>query len=85
MLELGFVDYCEQLYGMPIFAMDFKNFSHHRKHLNQTYCLGYEFGKLCGLQRKLRFYLEYHDGFCPDGQFSRIPDNYFSIRTSYTY
>lgn len=85
MPRLGFIDRCSQLYGMPIFAMDFEHQTQQDKHINQTYVLGYEWGKLSGLQRKLRLYLEYHDGYSYEGQFCKTPTDYLSLRVSYGY
>lgn len=85
MPRLGFIDKCSQVYGMPIFAMDFMHQTRQRQHINQNYVLGYEWGKLSGLQRKVRLYLEYHDGYSYEGQFCIFPDNYLSIRIGYGY
>jgi len=85
LFELGYHDYCNRLYGVPIFGMNFYYQSHFKHHVNQTYVLGYEWGKFSGLRQKLRVYLEYHDGYSVDGQFSKQPTHYFSIRTSYGY
>lgn len=83
--QLGFVDPCQQLFGRPFFGMDFRYQTIQDKHINQTYVLGYEWGKLCGLQRLLRIFIEYHDGYSYEGQFSRLPTNYLSIRASYGF
>ncbi len=83
--ELGYNDYCNRLYGVPIFGMNFFYQTHFKNHINQTYILGYEWGKFSGLRHKLRVFLEYHDGYSVDGQFSKQPTHYFSIRTCYSY
>lgn len=83
--QLGFLDVKDQVYGRPFYGMHFHFQTQHKKHLDQTYVLGYEIGKLCGLQRILRAYLEYHDGYSWEGQFFNCPTNYFSIRVSYGY
>lgn len=85
MPEIGFIDRCSQVYGMPIFAMDFQHQTQQDKHINQTYILGYEWGKLSGEQRKVRLYMEYHDGYSYEGQFCIFPTNYFSVRIGYGY
>lgn len=85
MPQVGFIDRCSQVYGMPIFAADFFHQTCQDKHINQTYVLGYEWGKLSGLQRKVRLFMEYHDGYSLEGQFCVLPTNYFSIRISYGY
>jgi hypothetical protein len=85
MSQLGFVDLHDQIYGRPYYGMHFHFQTKHEEHINQTYVLGYEWGKLCGLQRILRVFLEYHDGYSCEGQFYIFPTNYFSIRMSYGF
>jgi Protein of unknown function (DUF1207) len=82
---LQFVDNCKRIYGVPILGMDFQWRRDYKRHLNSTYVLGYEFGKLSGLQRRLRFFIEYHDGYSVEGQFCRYASNYLSIRASYGF
>jgi len=79
----GFTDLCNQLYGEPYYAMHFRWRKDFKHHLDQTYALGYEIGKLNGLCRKLRFFLEYHDGYSLEGQFQKKATNYLAIRFSY--
>ena len=83
--HLGFTDFCNQLYGEPFYAMNFRFRKDFKHHIDQTYVLGYEIGKLYGLCRKVRAYIEYHDGYSLDGQFQKLPTNYLSIRFSYSY
>jgi len=85
LLSLGFLDCKDAIYGCPIFAMHFRQNGDFKRHADATYILGYEFGKLVGLYRKLRFFVEYHDGYCPEGQFWKVPDNYLSFRASYGF
>lgn len=85
LLSWGFVDKCDRLYGCPIYGMHFRQNGEFKRHIDATYILGYEFGKLCGLYRKLRFFIEYHDGYSLEGQFCKVPTNYFSVRTSYGF
>lgn len=81
----GFYDPCQNLYGTPFFAMDFLYFDTFSKHIDSTYVMGYEWGKTCGCFRKMRIFMEYHDGYNIDGQFCKTASNYFSIRLSYGY
>lgn len=83
--RLGFVDWCTQLYGEPYLGMHFRHNKSFKHHVDATYVLGYEWGRLCGLCRKLRVYMEYHDGYSLEGQFQKEPTNYFSIRASYGF
>lgn len=83
--EVQYVNKCSKFYAMPIFGMHFRYKKDFKNHVDATYILGYEIGKLYGLCRKLRVYMEYHDGYSLEGQFSKRPTSYFSLRTSYGY
>lgn len=85
LLRLGFYDCKNIIYGCPIFGMHFRGSNDYKNHIDATYVLGYEFGKLSGLYRRLRFFLEYHDGYSCEGQFSKHATNYFSIRATYGF
>lgn len=82
---LRYVDYCNRLYGVPFYGMHFRFRRDFKKHLDATYVLGYEWGKFTGLERRLRLYVEYHDGYSAEGQFCRFATNYFSVRASYGF
>lgn len=83
--QLGYKDYCNRLYGLPFFGMHFCYQSHFKNHINNTYVLGWEWGKVSGTRHKLRLFMEYHDGYSVDGQFSKFATHYFSIRGTYGY
>lgn len=83
--ELGYTCYGNRLYGLPFFAMDFRYQSDYKRHVNATYTLGYEWGKTHCECRRFRIFLEYHDGYCVEGQFAKFPTNYLSIRVSYGF
>ncbi len=83
--ELGFHDYNNRLYGEPFFAMDFFYQTHFKHHINSNFALGYEWGKVSGLRRRVRVYVLYHDGYSVEGQFSKSPTHYFGIGGSYGY
>lgn len=83
--HLGFTDYSSLIYGEPFYGMHFRYRDDFRHHVDQTYVLGYEFGKLNGLRHKARFFFEYHDGYSLEGQFAKFATNYFSIRASYGF
>jgi len=85
LFRYGFFDPCQHLYGTPFFAMDFLYLNTYSKHIDSTYVLGYEWGKLAGCQRKMRVFIEYHDGYNIDGQFCKTASSYFSVRLSYGY
>ena len=85
LFELGYRDYCNRLYGVPFIAMDFYYQSHFKHHINSSYAVGYEWGKVSGLRRRLRFCLQYHDGYAIEGQFSKYPTHYLSVRATYGF
>ncbi len=83
--RFGFHQECTNFCGYPYYGMHFAFREKQDKHVDQTYVIGYEFSKCCGLYRRLRFFLEYHDGYSLEGQFCKEPTTYFAIRTSYGY
>lgn len=83
--QFGYRDYCDRLYGEPYIGVHLYYQSHFKNHINNTYVIGYEWGKVAGLRRKLRLFLEYHDGYSLEGQFAIYPTHYFSIRGSYGF
>jgi Protein of unknown function (DUF1207) len=85
LLRWGFLDCKNILYGCPIFGMHFRGGRDFKRHIDSTFILGYEFGKLTGLYRRYRIFIEYHDGYSAEGQFSKIATNYFSVRMSYGF
>ncbi|MDB2613610.1 DUF1207 domain-containing protein [Chlamydiales bacterium] len=80
-----FISFCNMLEGRPFFAMNFALWENNEWDLDQTYVIGYEVGKLYGLERKLRLYAEYHDGFSCEGQFCKYRTSYVSLRVSYGF
>lgn len=85
MYDLGFRDYCADLYGDPYFAIYMRYRGENKNHTDMTYVLGYEFGKIYSRAKLLRVCMEYHDGYSLEGQFSRFPTNYFAFRVSYGF
>jgi hypothetical protein len=83
--QLGFSDICNQIYGEPFYGMHYRWQGDFKRHTDMTYVLGYEIGKLSGLRRKLRAFVEYHDGYEIEGQFSRFATHYLSFRISYGF
>lgn len=82
---LGFIDCRQQLYGLPFYAVHFRYSADFKKHVDITYALGYEWGRLRGRCKKVRLFAEYHDGYSVEGQFCKFPTNYFGIRLVYGY
>lgn len=83
--QLQYVDFCNKLYGNPIFGMHFRFQRQFKNHIDSTYVLGYEWAKFCGLCRKVRVFLEYHDGYSLEGQFCVFPSNYLALRMTYGF
>ena len=85
MRELRYCSINNRLYGEPFLAMNFRFSPEYKHHLDSTYALGYEWGKISGLRRKLRVFLEYHDGYSLEGQFCCFPTKYLSVRCTYGF
>lgn len=85
MLELGFYDECQNLFGHPFMGMYFLFNNRYDAHIDNTYVIGYEWGKTCGNRKCVRAFLEYHNGYSVEGQFRKFPTDYLSIRLSYGY
>lgn len=78
-------DWCDRLQGSPFLGVHLRFSKDFKHHVDATYVLGYEWENLCCLQRKVRIFLAYHDGYSVEGQFCKHPTNYFSIRMSYGF
>ncbi len=61
--------YYHRLYGTPFFAAHMENWQQHNWELDMTFKLGYELSKLQGVGRKMRLYIQYHQGYSYEGQF----------------
>ncbi len=65
--------------------MHFRSWEEHDFDVDQTYALGVEWSNIKGTTRKVRIFVEYHDGFSKEGQFVRERSNYVEIRTTYGF
>jgi len=83
--EWSYIRQCDKLYGVPFFAFYWRYSPDYKNHVDMTYSLGYEWGKFCGLYRRLRVFLEYHDGYSVEGQFAHRPTNYMELGLSYGF
>lgn len=83
--RFGFVDACERIYGTPFYAVDLRYRGDFKRHVDMTYVAGFEWGKLYCQERRLRIFLQYHDGYSLEGQFQRRPTNYLALIASYGY
>ncbi|MGC2595392.1 MAG: DUF1207 domain-containing protein [Rhabdochlamydiaceae bacterium] len=73
---LGTRFYYHRIYGTPFLAIHFENWQQRHWDVDLTVKLGYEISKLQGVGRKMRVYVDYHNGFSYEGQF-------FNKRTQY--
>ena len=74
---------CCNLEATPYVATYFSNWESNRWKTDCSVALGYQWDKLYG--HKMRLYVEGHDGFSPDGQFSRQRTKYVAIKLLYGY
>jgi hypothetical protein len=74
-----------QLFGQPFLAVHMRNWQEVHFAEDVSYALGYEWGKINGIGRKIRLFAEYHQGFSPDGQFCKKRTRYFGIRLAYGF
>lgn len=75
----------KDLYGTPYLAMHFENWQDCDYKIDANFAIGYEWGKLNGLGRKFRVSLEYHNGHCDEGQFSRLRSDYIQAMISWGF
>lgn len=75
----------KQLFGQPFFAVHMQNWQDVNFALDTNYALGYEWGKIHGIGRKVRVFLEYHQGFSSEGQFSRRRTKFVGLRLTYGF
>lgn len=73
------------LYFQPFLATYFRNWQDWQWRFDATYRLGWEWSKLQGIGRKNRTYIEWHDGYSLDGQFSKFRTWFFAIATSWGF
>ena len=81
----GSCDSYNRVYIQPFLAMHFRSWEEHDFDVDQTYALGVEWSNIKGTTRKVRIFVEYHDGFSKEGQFVRERSNYVEIRTTYGF
>ncbi|WP_348663791.1 DUF1207 domain-containing protein [Chlamydia vaughanii] len=73
------------LHAQPIFAMHFRFWEEQKFGIDQTYIVGMEWSKFRDVGRKIRAFVEYHQGFSKEGQFVREPCNYYGFRLTYGF
>ena len=80
----GFRMHHHHLYGGPFLAADLQLWEVNNYRPSTTAQLGYEFSKLQGAGRKVRLFLEYHNGYSA-GQFFTENAQYLAIRGSWGF
>ena len=82
---LGSKFYKQKVYGTLFLAMHWRNYQELDWNFDGTYRAGYEFSKLQGIGRKVRFYIEYHHGYSLEGQFSKDRTHYMQYNFNYGF
>ncbi len=77
--------YYHRLYGNCVVAANFRNWEYLHWDFDGTFLAGYEFSKLQGVGRKVRFVATYHNGFSLEGQFSRLRTSYYTVGIMYGF
>jgi hypothetical protein len=76
---------CQNLYGTCFLAMQWRNLEQLHYNFDGTYRAGYEFSKLQGIGRKLRFYVGFHHGYSLEGQFAKMRTHYWEFNLNYGF
>lgn len=89
-LEYGFEvrgeqKFYQQLYRRPFLSVFMRNAQEVQFKPDLGLALGYEWGKIQEIGRCFRAFLEFHDGFLPDGQFSHRRCHYAAFKISYGF
>ncbi len=82
---LGSKFHCQRLYGTFFIALNWRNLEQLDYNFDGTYRFGYEFSKLQGIGRKLRFYAGYHHGYSLEGQFAKMRTHYGEFNFNYGF
>jgi len=73
------------LYFQPYLAAYFRFWQDVKFHPDATYVAGVELSKLQGVGRKIRAYIEWHDGFSLEGQFMKMRTEYLALALSFGF
>lgn len=74
-----------RLYGTPFLAIFINNWQERRWGFDTTIKAGYEFSKLQGIGRKMRFFASYHNGYSWEGQFFKKHTQYGEFGLSWGF
>ncbi|MEI6531493.1 MAG: DUF1207 domain-containing protein [Chlamydiota bacterium] len=86
--EIKFVlyeDICRNLIWKPFLAIFLQNKEMNDWRIDQTYAFGVELGQIDGWARKVRFMIEWHDGYSQEGQLQRLSTSYGQLKLQYCY
>ncbi|MBI5346089.1 MAG: DUF1207 domain-containing protein [Chlamydiae bacterium] len=75
--------YYHNLYGTWFGACYFRNYQVNDWSFDGTFMFGYEWSKLQGVGRKIRLFVDYHNGYCNEGQFFKKRTAYWEARMAY--
>lgn len=77
--------YYQKVYGTFFLALHFRNLEQLKWNFDGTYRAGYEFSKLQGIGRKVRFFIGYHHGYSLEGQFAKERTHYMEFDLNYGF
>jgi hypothetical protein len=77
--------YYQKVYGTFFFALHWRNLQQLKWNFDGTYRAGYEFSKLQGIGRKVRFFIGYHHGYSLEGQFAKERTHYMEFDLNYGF
>jgi hypothetical protein len=80
-----YFDFENSLKYTPLIAVYIMNREANQWIFDQTYAVGCEIGPLYGNNKNARITIEWHDGFCPDGQLQRFRTSYGIFKLAYDY
>ncbi len=77
--------YYQKLHGTFFLALHWRNLQQLDWNFDGTYRAGYEFSKLQGIGRKVRFFIGYHHGYSLEGQFAKERTHYMEYDFNYGF
>lgn len=80
----GHKNHYHGLFGTPFLAINFRNWQAVHWRLDGSGMIGYEWSKLQGIGRKMRLFLEYHNGYS-EGQFFKETTSWGSAGFSWGF
>jgi hypothetical protein len=81
----GTKNYYHNLYGTFFAAVYFRNWQVNNWDFDGTAMFGYEWSKIQGVGRKIRLFVDYHNGYCNEGQFFKKRTQYWEAKMAYGF